>query len=62
MDYIAVRGFLANQQQMMAAVFPHNFNRELQMEIRPPDRASTEKQAPRWVFEGLRSLRRRLIQ
>ncbi len=62
MDYIAVRGLLGNQLYMLAAVLSHNLNRELQMETKVPDRSTTEKRAPLWVFEELRSLRHRLIQ
>jgi hypothetical protein len=62
MDYIAVRGLLGNQLYMLAAVLSHNLNRELQMETKAPDRSTTEKRAPLWVFEELRSLRHRLIQ
>jgi hypothetical protein len=62
MDYIAVRGLLGNQLYMLAAVLSHNLNRELQMETKAPDRGTTEKRAPLWVFEELRSLRHRLIQ
>jgi hypothetical protein len=62
MDYIAVRGLLGNQLYMLAAVLSHNLNRELQMETRAPERSTTEKRAPLWVSEELRSLRHRLIQ
>jgi hypothetical protein len=62
MDYIAVRGLLGNQLFMMAAVLSHNLNRELQMRTRVPDRGTSEKRAPLWFFEELRSLRHRLIQ
>jgi Transposase DDE domain group 1 len=62
MDYIAVRGLLGNQLYMLAAVLSHNLNRELQMEAKAPERNTTEKRAPLWVFEELRSLRHRLIQ
>lgn len=62
MDYIAVRGLLGNQLYMLAAVLSHNLNRELQMQTRVPDRSTTEKRAPLWIFEELRSLRHRLIQ
>jgi len=62
MDYIAVRGLFGNQLYMLAAVLSHNLNRELQMEAKAPDRGTTEKRAPLWVFEELRSLRHRLIQ
>lgn len=62
MDYIAVRGLLGNQLYMLAAVLSHNLNRELQMETKAPDRSTTERRAPLWIFEELRSLRHRLIQ
>jgi hypothetical protein len=62
MDYIAVRGLLGNQLYMLAAILSHNLNRELQMAARNPERGTTEKRAPLWVFEELRSLRHRLIQ
>jgi len=62
MDYVAVRGLLGNQLYMLAAVLSHNLSRELQMETKAPDRGTTEKRAPLWVFEELRSLRHRLIQ
>jgi hypothetical protein len=62
MDYIAVRGLLGNQLYMLAAVLSHNLNRELQMATRIPDRGTTEKRAPLWMLEELRSLRHRLIQ
>jgi hypothetical protein len=32
------------------------------MAAQPPDRGTTEKRAPLWRFEELRSLRHRLIQ
>jgi hypothetical protein len=62
MDYVAVRNLLGNQLFMMAAVLSHNLNRELQMRVRAPERGTSEKRAPLWVFEELRSLRHRLIQ
>jgi hypothetical protein len=62
MDYIPVRGLLGNQLYLLAAVLSHNLNRELQMVARVPDRGTTEKRAPLWIFEELRSLRHRIIQ
>ncbi len=62
MAYIAVRGLLGNQLYMLTAIFLHNLNRELQMATQLPDRGTTEKRAPLWIFEDLRSLRHRLIQ
>jgi hypothetical protein len=61
-DYIAVRNLLGNQLFMMAAVLSHNLNRELQMTTRAPERGTSEKRAPLWIFEELRSLRHRLLQ
>lgn len=62
MDYIAVRRLYGNQMYMMAAILTYNFNREMQMEVRPKDRSTTEKRAPLWEFEELTSIRQRLIQ
>jgi len=62
MDYIPVRKLLGNQVYLLATIFAHNLNRELQMQIRPPQRQTTEKRAPLWKFERLATLRRRLLQ
>jgi len=62
MDYIAVGGFLGNQLYMMAAVLSHDLHRELQIQTRAPDRGTTEKRTPLWIFEELRSPGHRLIQ
>lgn len=62
MDYIAVRRLHGNQTYLLAAVLAHNLNRELQMATREPDRRTTEKRSPLWVFQELGTLRRTLIQ
>jgi hypothetical protein len=62
MDYIPVRGLYGNQLYMLAAVMAHNLNRELQMTVKSPERGTSEKRGPLWVFEELKSLRHRLIQ
>lgn len=62
MDYVAVRRLHGNQAYLLAAVLAHNLNRELQMAVREPDRNTTEKRSPLWVFQELGTLRRTLIQ
>jgi hypothetical protein len=62
MDYIPVKKLLGNQTFLLAIIFAHTLNRELQMQVRPKQRQTTEKRAPFWAFERLATLRRRLIQ
>lgn len=62
MDYIPVRTLTGNQTYMLAAILAHNLNRELQMQVRSPERRTTKKRAPLWYFERLETLRRKLIQ
>ena len=62
MDYIPVKKLLGNQTFLLAVIFAHTLNRELQMQVRPAQRRTTEKRAPIWAFEKLATLRRRLIQ
>ena len=62
MDYIPCRSLAGNQTYMLATVLAHNLNRELQMEVRPRSRRTTEKRAPLWRFERLNTVRRKLIQ
>jgi hypothetical protein len=59
--YIPVRTQAGNQFFMTACVIAHNLGRELQMSTGKPTRNTTEKRAPRWAFEHLGTLRRRLI-
>ena len=62
MGYIPVRGLVGNQAYLLATILAHNLSRELQMQVREPQRSTTEKRAPLWRFERLDTLRRRLIQ
>jgi hypothetical protein len=62
MDYIPVRKLLGNQTYLLASILAHNLSRELQMQVRSPERTTTEKRAPLWKFERLGTLRRRLVQ
>lgn len=62
MDYVPVKTRAGNQAYLLAAIFAHNLNRELQMQISPPQRRTTAKRAPLWVFEQLDTLRRQIFQ
>ncbi|NJN70531.1 MAG: IS1380 family transposase [Nitrospira sp.] len=62
MDYVPVRTLHGNQAYLLATILAHNLSRELQMQVRAPQRRTTEKRAPLWSFERLATLRRRLVQ
>jgi hypothetical protein len=61
-DYIPVRRLYGNQLYLMAGVLAHNVIRELQMMTKPPERGTTGKRKPLWIFEQLATLRNRLLQ
>lgn len=46
----------------LAALLAHNLNRELQMQVQPITRRTTEKRAALWKFQELNTLRRNLLQ
>jgi len=62
MDYIPVRRWGGNQLYTMASIMAHNLTRELQMVARPKERGTTEKRAPLWCFDELKTLRHLIIQ
>lgn len=62
LDYIPSKYWHANQAYLLAVVFAHNLNRELQMTAREPARKQTSKRAALWPFEQLNTQRLRLIQ
>lgn len=62
MDYVPTRRLVGNQMWFQAGILAHNLNRELQMRIERPRRATTAKRACAYVFERLRIIRHRLIQ
>jgi hypothetical protein len=62
MDYIPVRRWGGNQLYTMAAIMAHNLTRELQMVARLRERGTTEKRAPLWRFDELKTLRHLIIQ
>jgi len=62
MDYVPVRTLVGNQLYILAAILAHNLTRELQMAAAPPQRLTTEKRTPLWIFHGLTTIRRTLLQ
>ncbi len=62
MGYIPVRTLCGNQAYLLATILAHDLTRELQMQQRPPQRTTTEKRSPLWIFEQLDTLRRKILQ
>lgn len=62
LDYVPTRTLVGNQLYLLAALLAYNLNRELQMTVHPPQRATTTARTPLWQFSQLRTLRRQLIQ
>ena len=62
LDYVPTRTWVGNQIYLLSVLLAHNLGRELQMMAYPPSRATLEKRPAFWAFEGLDTLRRRLIQ
>ncbi len=62
MGYIPVRTLCGNQAYLLAAILAHDLTRELQMQQQPPQRTTTEKRSPLWIFEQLDTLRRKILQ
>lgn len=62
MGYIPVRSRVGNQIYLLAALFAHNLNHELQMATSSPQRQTTQKRATLWIFEKMGTFRRTIIQ
>jgi len=62
MDYIPSRSWVGNKIYLLCAVMAHNLGRELQMDASEPQRGTTERRQPLWIFEGLEIMRRKFIQ
>jgi len=62
MDYVPSRRWSANKMYLLCAILAHNLGRELQMDASEPQRGTTEKRSPLWIFEGLDTMRRKFIQ
>ena len=62
MDYLPGKRWVTNKLYLLCAILAHNLGRELQMGVRDPQRGTTEKRSPLWIFEGLEMMRRKFIQ
>ncbi len=62
MDYIPARRRAANEVYLMCTVMAHNLGRELQMRVGPRERATTPGRMARWVFQGLGTIQKTIIQ
>jgi len=61
-DYIACRRLNANRTWLSCAILTHNLARELQMRADPPSRGLTAGRTVQWVFQGLATIRRTVLQ
>lgn len=61
MDYVPVRRLAGNQLYLMSAVLSHNLLRTLQMELAQPEKRTTEKRSPLWIFQEATTIRQYLI-
>lgn len=62
MDYVPSRTWAGNKIYLLCAVIAHNLAKELQMDASEPQRGTTERRQPLWIFEGLEIMRRKFIQ
>jgi len=61
MDYVPVRRRCGNQIYLLASTFAHNLARELQMQLSPPLRGTSQKRIALWPFKKLDTLRATLL-
>jgi hypothetical protein len=61
-DYVGCRKLNANRAWLLCAVMAHNLARELQMRAAPPERGLTAGRTVLWVFQGIDTIRRTIIQ
>ncbi len=62
MDYIPAKRRAANEAFLLASILTHNLTREMQMRSAERSRKSSAKRAAEWIFEGLGTIRRKIIQ
>lgn len=61
MDYIPTNSLHGNQLYLLAAIFAHNQTRSLQMEIKPKRFNDSPTRKPLWLFQEIKTFRRRII-
>jgi len=62
LGYVPSRRLLANQMYFFASILAHNLTRELQMQVREPERTTTPKRSALWAFEKLATIRHKIIR
>ncbi len=62
MDYIPAKRRAANEAFLLASILTHNPTREMQMRSAERSRKSSPQRAAEWIFEGLGTIRRKIIQ
>ena len=62
LDYIPCNHWDANRAYLLAVVYAHNMNRELQMVDQAPTRNQNATRHALWTFEKIGTLRKKLIQ
>ncbi len=62
MDYIPAKRRAANEAFLLASILAHNLTREMQMRSAERSRKSSPQRAAEWIFEGLGTIRRKIIQ
>jgi hypothetical protein len=62
MGYVPSRRLLANQTYFFASILAHNLTRELQMQLRDPERTTTPKRSALWPFEKLATIRHKIVR
>ena len=61
MEYIPCRKWNGNKIYLLSNFLVHNLGRELQMSLSSPAKRNNESRSPLWVFEGIGSIRQKLI-
>lgn len=60
--YVPSKYWNANRAYLLAVVFAHNLNRELQMTEKEPTREQSQSRHALWSFEQVDTLRKKIIQ
>ena len=62
MDTIPVKTRVGNQICLLSALLAHNLARELQMIVQRPQRRTTAKRSPCWIFNKIETIRNRWLR
>ncbi len=62
MDAIPVKTRVGNQICLLSALLAQNLGRELQMTVHRPQRGTTAKRSPCWIFNKIETIRNRWMR